>query len=83
MKQRLMGMPYSMFAPRGGQHTQFQPKCSGAELDPYADTFEGGAECSYEEDDNPHDLNEDPTAFRVRDEDCKVHTGGLKRVSYK
>jgi hypothetical protein len=32
VKQRLMGMPYSMFAPRGGQHTQFQPKCSGAEL---------------------------------------------------
>lgn len=83
LKRRLMGMPISMFAPRGGQKGQFIPMFSGAELDPYADKFEGGAEAFYEEEEKPHDHDEDPTPFRVRDENYKVNTGRLKKVTYK
>ena len=83
LKQRLRGMPISMFAPRGGQKTGFIPMFSGAELDPYADRFEGGAESFYEEEEKPHDHDEDPTPFRVRDENYKVNTGKLKKVTYK
>lgn len=83
LKQRLKGMPISMFAPRGGQKTGFIPMFSGAELDPYADRFEGGAESFYEEEEKPHDHDEDPTPFRVRDENYKVNTGRLKKVTYK
>jgi hypothetical protein len=83
LKRRLMGMPLSMFAPRGGQKRQFIPMFSGAELDPYTDRFEGGAEAFYEEEEKPHDHDEDPTPFRVRDENYKVNTGRLKKVTYK
>lgn len=83
LKQRLRGLPYSMFAPRGGQKDTFIPMFSGAELDPYGDTFEGGAESFYEEEEKPHDHDEDPTPFRVRDENYKVNTGRMKKVTYK
>jgi len=83
LKRRLMGMPISMFAPRGGRKEAFIPMFSGAELDPYADRFEGGAEGFYEEEEKPHDHDEDPTPFRVRDENYKVNTGKLKKVTYK
>jgi hypothetical protein len=83
LKRRLMGMPISMFAPRGGRKEAFIPMFSGAELDPYADRFEGGAEGFYEEEEKPHDHDEDPTPFRVRDENYKVNTGRLKKVTYK
>jgi len=83
LKQRLMGMPLAMFAPRGGQKSQFIPMFSGAELDPYADKFEGGAEGFYEEEEKPYDHDENPTPFRVRDENYKVNTGRLKKVTYK
>lgn len=84
LKRRLMGMPISMFAPRGGRKEgAFIPMFSGAELDPYADKFEGGAEGFYEEEEKPHDKDEDPTPFRVRDENYKVNTGRLKKVTYK
>jgi hypothetical protein len=83
LKRRLMGMPISMFAPRGGRKEAFIPMFSGAELDPYADKFEGGAEAFYEEEEKPHDHDEDPTPFRVRDENYKVNTGRLKKVTYK
>lgn len=83
LKRRLMGMPISMFAPRGGQKKAFIPMFSGAELDPYADKFEGGAEAFYEEEEKPHDHDENPTPFRVRDENYKVNTGRLKKVTYK
>ena len=83
LKRRLMGMPISMFAPRVGKKGQFIPMFSGAELDPYADKFEGGAEAFYEEEEKPHDHDEDPTPFRVRDENYKVNTGRLKKVTYK
>jgi hypothetical protein len=83
LKQRLMGMPLAMFAHRGGQKSQFMPMFSGAELDPYADKFEGGAEGFYEEEEKPYDHDENPTPFRVRDENYKVNTGRLKKVTYK
>nr|WPF46524.1 MAG: hypothetical protein [Lake Baikal virophage 4] len=83
LKQRLMGMPLAMFAPRGGNHRPFIPMFSGGELDPYSDHFEGGAESFYEEEEKPHDHDENPTPFRVRDENYKVNTGRLKKVTYK
>lgn len=83
LKQRLMGMPLAMFAPRGGKKTGFIPMFSGGELDPYADKFEGGAEGFYEEEEKPYDHDENPTPFRVRDENHKVNTGRLKKVTYK
>ena len=83
LKGRLRGMPYSMFAPRGGQATPFLHMFSGGELDPYADAFEGGAEGHYEEEEKPHDHDEDPTPFRVRNENHAVNTGKMKKVSYK
>jgi hypothetical protein len=83
LKQRLVGMPLAMFAPRGGQHQNFLKMFSGGDLDPYADQFEGGAEGFYEEEEKPHDHDENPTPFRVRDENYKVNTGRLKKVTYK
>jgi hypothetical protein len=83
LKRRLMGMPMSMFAPRGGQKTSLIPMFSGGELDPYADKFEGGAEGFYEEEEKPYDHDENPTPFRVRDENYKVNTGRMKKVTYK
>jgi hypothetical protein len=83
LKRRLMGMPMSMFAPRGGHKTSLIPMFSGGELDPYADKFEGGAEGFYEEEEKPYDHDENPTPFRVRDENYKVNTGRMKKVTYK
>lgn len=84
LKGRLMGMPYSMFAPRGGRKEgAFLPMVCGGDLDPYADQFEGGAEGFYEEEEKPHDKDEDPTPFRVRNENYAVNTGRMKKVSYK
>jgi hypothetical protein len=83
LKQRLMGMPLAMFASRGGQHKNFMPMFSGGDNDPYADTFEGGAEGFYEEEEKPHDHDENPTPFRVRNENYAVNTGRLKKVTYK
>lgn len=83
LKQRLMGMPLAMFAPRGGRHKNFMPMHSGGDNDPYADTFEGGAEGFYEEEEKPHDHDENPTPFRVRNENYAVNTGRLKKVTYK
>jgi hypothetical protein len=83
LKGRLMGMPLSMFAPRGGRKEGFIPMFSGGELDPYADKFEGGAEGFYEEEEKPYDHDENPTPFRVRNENHAVNTGKLKKVTYK
>ena len=83
LKQRLMGMPLAMFAPRGGRHKNFIPMFSGGDNDPYADTFEGGAEGFYEEEEKPHDHDENPTPFRVRNENYAVNTGRMKKVTYK
>lgn len=83
LKRRLQGMPLSMFAPRGGRKDAFIPMFSGGELDPYADKFEGGAEGFYEEEEKPYDHDENPTPFRVRNENYAVNTGKLKKVTYK
>ena len=83
LKQRLMGMPLAMFAPRGGQKRQFIPMFCGADLDPYTNSFEGGAEIFYENEEKPHDHDEDPTPFRVRNENYAVNTGRLKKVTYR
>jgi hypothetical protein len=72
----------SAFPNRKGFTSYISPP-RGSDNDPYFDGFEGGAEGFYEEEERPHDKDEDPTPFRVRNENYAVNTGRLKKVTYK
>jgi hypothetical protein len=88
LKRRLAGGMVNPFAYSRDYH--YKPKDQSGYDDQqdfaygnHEEPVEGAQQAHEEEEEKPVDLDENPNPFRVRNENYKVNTGKMKKVSYK
>jgi hypothetical protein len=87
LKRRLAGGMVNPFANDRDYH--YKPKETGYDdamdfaYGNHEEPLEGAQQAHEEEEEKPVDLDENPNPFRVRNENYKVNTGKMKKVSYK
>lgn len=88
LKRRLSGGMVNPFAYSRDYH--YTPKDQSGYDDQqdfaygnHEEPIAGGQQAHEEEEEKPVDLDENPNPFRVRNENYKVNTGKMKKVSYK
>lgn len=88
LKRRLAGGMVNPFAYSRDYH--YRPKDQSGYDDQHdfaygnhEEPVEGAQQAHEEEEEKPVDLDENPNPFRVRNENYKVNTGKMKKVSYK
>jgi hypothetical protein len=87
LKRRLAGGMVNPFANDRDYH--YKPKETSYDdamdfaYGNHEEPLEGAQQAHEEEEEKPVDLDENPNPFRVRNENYKVNTGKMKKVSYK
>ena len=87
LKRRLAGGMVNPFAVSRDYH--YKPVSDGYDdandfaYGNHEEPLEGAQQAHEEEEEKPVDLDENPNPFRVRNENYKVNTGKMKKVSYK
>jgi hypothetical protein len=88
LKRRLAGGMVNPFAVSRDYHYKNKDQSGYDDQNDFAygnheEPVEGAQQAHEEEEEKPVDLDENPNPFRVRNENYKVNTGKMKKVSYK
>ena len=88
LKRRLAGGMVNPFAYSRDYHYKNKDQSGYDDQNDFAygnheEPVEGAQQAHEEEEEKPVDLDENPNPFRVRNENYKVNTGKMKKVSYK